>query len=338
MTTATATAETTATGAHPRSEKLTALQATLADAVAGLVTGDDWRRALEFAAQFRSRSFRNTLLILVQHAAAYDAGLTTAPTPSYVAGYQQWQDMGRQVRRGAKGYGIFAPVTALHVREGNTWVRLPKGKKPAPGQVARRLMVGTKVATVFDISMTDGPEIPTPPRPQLLTGQAPEGLWDGIVTQIHAAGFDFSTVPTAAAIGGAEGVTNFTNRTVKLRADAEPLDMVATAIHELAHIHQEGTPTLDGLTGHRGLAEVEAESVSLLVLAAHGVDTTRYTLPYVATWASRVDGTDPADVVRSTADHVHKIATRILDQLDTHQIPDGRPETPETAEALAEGE
>lgn len=332
------TATATASAAHPRSEKLTALQATLADAVAGLVTGEDWRRALEFAARFRSRSFRNTLLILTQHAAAYDAGLTTAPTPTHVAGYQQWQDMGRQVRKGAKGYGIFAPVTALHVREGNTWIRLPKGKKPAPGQKTRRLMVGSRVVTVFDISMTEGPEIPSPPRPQLLTGQAPEGLWDGVVTQIRAAGFNFSTVPTAADIGGAEGVTSFTNRTVTLRADADPLDMVATAIHELAHIHQEGTPTLDGQTGHRGLAEVEAESVSLLVLAAHGVDTTRYTLPYVATWAARVDGTAPADVVRSTADRVYEIATRILNQLNTHQIPDGRPEAPETAEALAEGE
>lgn len=40
------------------------------------MSGEDWKRASEFAATFRSRSFNNTLLIEVQHLDAYANALT----------------------------------------------------------------------------------------------------------------------------------------------------------------------------------------------------------------------------------------------------------------------
>ena len=61
-----------------REEKLVALQKKLTDSVGALVTGDDWKRALEFAAKFRSRSFNNTMLIYVQHYAAFQQGRSLA--------------------------------------------------------------------------------------------------------------------------------------------------------------------------------------------------------------------------------------------------------------------
>lgn len=80
-----------------RETKLDALHDRLTGAVEQLVSGEDWARALAFAAQFRSRSFNNTLLIWFQHAANYEAGRVPSPVPSYVAGYRQWQTLGRQV-------------------------------------------------------------------------------------------------------------------------------------------------------------------------------------------------------------------------------------------------
>jgi len=41
-----------------RDAKLDALQAKLTDAVEQLVTGEDWRHAMDFAARFRARSAR----------------------------------------------------------------------------------------------------------------------------------------------------------------------------------------------------------------------------------------------------------------------------------------
>lgn len=94
-----------------REAKLDELHERLTGAVEQLVSGEDWARALAFAARFRARSFSNTLLIWVQHEAAYEAGRVPEPMPSYVAGYRQWQTLGRQVEKGQAGYQILAPVT-----------------------------------------------------------------------------------------------------------------------------------------------------------------------------------------------------------------------------------
>ena len=74
-----------------RDAKLDALHEQLTGAVESLVSGEDWKQALEFAARFRARSFNNTLLIFVQHQAAFEAGRVPEPVPSYVAGFKQWQ-------------------------------------------------------------------------------------------------------------------------------------------------------------------------------------------------------------------------------------------------------
>ena len=76
---------------------------------------------------------------------------------------------------------------------------------------------------------------------------------------------------------------------------------------------------------HRGIAEVEAESVALMVGAAHGLNTSNYTVPYVTTWASSVEGKTPVEVVIETADRVRKAAVSILDRLDTVQVGNGEP-------------
>jgi len=78
-------------------------------------------------------------------------------------------------------------------------------------------------------------------------------------------------------------------------------------------------------TLHRGIAEVEAESVALMVGAAHGLDTSSYTVPYVSTWAASVPGKNPAEVVQSTAERVRATALGILDKVDTLQVGDGNP-------------
>src|SRR3954449_8099572 len=99
-------------GRAAREAKLEALQEELTTAVSALVTGEDWKRALTFAAQFRSRSFNNTMLIYAQHLSAFNEGRVPEPTPTYVAGFHQWLSLGRHVEKGQHGYGILAPVTA----------------------------------------------------------------------------------------------------------------------------------------------------------------------------------------------------------------------------------
>ena len=63
----------------------------------------------------------------------------------------------------------------------------------------------------------------------------------------------------------------------------------------------------------------------VMIGAAHGMDTAGYTIPYVSTWAARVDGQEAAQVVQATGERVRKTALAILDQLDTLQVGDGTP-------------
>ena len=62
--------------------------------------------------------------------------------------------------------------------------------------------------------------------------------------------------------------------------DMDDAAQVKTLAHELGHVMLHGPDNVDAAM-HRGIAEVEAESVALMVGAAHGLDTTTYTVPYV---------------------------------------------------------
>ena len=63
----------------------------------------------------------------------------------------------------------------------------------------------------------------------------------------------------------------------------------------------------------------------VMVAAAHGVDTTKYSVPYVSGWASTVPGSTPAEVMRATGERVRLAARSVLDRLETVQVPDGDP-------------
>jgi hypothetical protein len=99
---------------------------------------------------------------------------------------------------------------------------------------------------------------------------------------------------------------------------------VKTLVHELGHVLMHGPDSPEGRE-HRGIGEVEAESVALMVGVAHGMDTSGYTIPYVANWAAQVDGKEPAEVVKATGERVRCVALRILDQLNTVQVANGTP-------------
>lgn len=320
-----------------REEKLEAVQEKLAESVSVLVTGEDWKRSLTFAAKFRSRSWRNSMLIGVQHLGAYEKGLVPEPFPTYVAGYRQWLQMGRQVMKGQTGYAILAPVTGRFAsstpKDDASWRRLGRGEQPAAGETVRSRMIGTRLATVFDVSQTDGRPLPEPPQPKVLKGQAPEGLWNALADQITERGFDLRLVNTAEAIGGANGLTDYMLGEVSVRTDMDDAAQVKTLAHELGHLALGGPDSVDASL-HRGIQEVEAESFALMIAAAHGMDTSDYTVPYVSTWASRVPGKDPVEVVQETAERVRKSAIATLDNMGTVQVGDGSPPAPDERPAI----
>jgi len=113
-------------------------------------TSDDWKAALDVASKFHQYSFNNQILIDVQ---AADRGFEPTHVMPYgnKAGTSGWKSVGRQVRKGEKGLGIFAPV---------------RRKTEDEDGESRYVVVGFRVAHVFDISQTDGEPLP-PPAPDI---------------------------------------------------------------------------------------------------------------------------------------------------------------------------
>jgi DNA primase len=311
-----------------RAAKLEALHGTLTEQIAALRTGTDWKRWLTVAARFHNYSFNNVLLIAAQR-----------PGATAVAGYEAWKALGRQVDKGERGIQILAPIVrrasstaptgddvstgggAAHTAGSDSSGDTSSGQSTGSGSAPRRV-AGFRVAHVFDVDQTNGDPLPERPSPVLLAGQAPPGLWDALAAQVHTRGFALERGPCLG--GAANGVTNYANRTVTVRADVDDAQAVKTLAHELAHVllHDPTGPAnpADPAPGHatssaghcRGRLEVEAESVAFLVTSSHGLDSGAYTFPYVAGWAGSVDATEPETVVRATGQRVLTAAHAIL--------------------------
>ncbi len=285
-----------------REATLTRMQEQLADQVGRLATGEGWQTWLSFARSFHQYSFNNCLLIMAQN-----------PQATLVAGYRAWQARGRQVRRGESGIRLFGPVTKRSPK-------LDAAGAPEMGTDGKPLMatriVGVRPLSVFDVAQTDGDLLPDRPAAALLTGQAPPGLWESLVAGVQAAGFSVSR----GECGGANGVTNFVSRQVRVRADVDDAQAVKTLAHEWAHVLLHA-PTVRDPFACRGVVEVEAESVAYLITQAHELDSGQYTFNYVAGWAheaARPDGPSVTDVLRHSGERVIRAAHTILDHTQPH--------------------
>lgn len=265
-------------------QKLEDLRTRLAEQVAAITSGEDWRRWLKQGTKFHGYSFRNVVLIAMQ-----------APDATRVAGYRKWQELGRQVRKGERGIVILAPLTRKTAAEGDVEA------------VSR--VVGFTGASVFDLAQTDGEPLAEPPQPELIEGEAPDGMQAGLVSQIEAAGFAYDEGPLE---DGMKGVTRYGPRTVTIDDALTNAEKAMVTAHELAHVLLHD-PTQFDRAGHcRGRGEVEAESVAFIVSTARGLDTAKSSFAYVAGWIAGVPGQDTEKVLESTGAVVMRTAKRIL--------------------------
>lgn len=216
----------------------------LAENVTKLMQSENYKAALKLRKKMSHYSFRNVYLIWLQ-----------CPFASYVAGYQQWRNLGRQVRKGETSIAISAPITKKREGEENGYD-----------------LLGYKTASVFDISQTDGDTLELP-IPKILEGSSNE---------IHAAIKRLETYCQTQRIAlsyepleRAKGMYSKTKHSIILRNDLPPLQTLKTFIHEIAHalMHQEESNRMRG--------ELEAESCAFLVCDALGLDSSQYSFAYL---------------------------------------------------------
>lgn len=257
--------------------RLRELHGQLVDQVRAVSSGADWARFLSLAGRFYNDSAANVWLIMAQR-----------PDATLVASYDAWQAAGRQVRKGERSITVVAPMVRTD-DAGGTVVKVVADRTPTH---------------LFDISQTDGPALPPQPPVRLLAGQVRAGLWDSIAAPALQRGW---SIERGHVEDGATGSTSPADKRIVVRDDLDDRQAVKTLAHELGHVLlRHGTGT------HRGLAEIEAESVAYVVLAAHGVDTSDFTLPYVAGWGY-ASNQRPDEAVQATAARVLTAAHTILD-------------------------
>jgi antirestriction protein ArdC len=263
-----------------RDERLEKMHEALVAKTATLTTSEGWTEYLTFLARFRQYSFNNTMLILIQ-----------CPAATHVASYKKWVEMGRQVRKGEKSLGIFAPMMRKRTESDGT---------------ERSYISGFRIVPVFDISQTEGDPVPQPITPVLLDGEAPVGMYAALALLVAEKGYTLEVGPSSH---GENGYCSPGRKMIHVTEGLSDAQACKTLVHEVAHmlLHcEEDSLSVDAIH-HRGVAEVEAESVAHIVLGALGFDTDAYTLPYVAGWS---DG--KPEVVAATADRVLKTVKEVL--------------------------
>ena len=266
-----------------RGDRLKAAHDKLQSAVEEIVSGDDWKRMLEVASKFHRYSFNNHLMIFLQR-----------PDATVVAGFNRWKSLGRSVKKGEKGIAIFAPCRY------KTKVETDAGEEQTVQQIR-----GFRIVHVFDISQTEGEELPDldAVRPKLLDADAPEGIWDALVRQADAAGFEVIRNQR----GSENGYCDFSSKEIAVRPDVAPAQAIKTLIHELGHalLHSDETPL------SKEVAEVEVESVAYIVCDAIGLDSGEYSFAYVARWAS-----GDVEMIKETGQRVVECARSVLTAIE----------------------
>lgn len=285
---ATKTTTTKQEKAEARKAQADALHATIADQVVSLRTSDTWVSYLNFISKFHSYSFRNTMLIRSQ-----------MPHATQVAGFRRWQELGRQVRKGEKSLKIFG------YREHKITVDKDQEENQDPSTPQASPTRYFPVLSVFDISQTDLVEGSEDQRlAKHLRGEDTTGLYEGLAAWMTSQGWKIHR----HGAGGANGYMDAKTKTIVIAPHLEPAQATKTLIHETAHALMHSKIT-DYQT-HRGVYETEAESVAYVVAGAFGMDTSAYSIGYVAGWANF-----DAETIEETGNRVLKCAHQLIDAL-----------------------
>ena len=290
-------------------DKLKEITDRLEQGITELFESERYKEYLRVMSKFHNYSFNNTLLIAMQK-----------PDASLVAGFSSWKNnFGRNVMKGEKGIKIIAPspfTVKQEVEKTDPQTGKPViGKDGKPVTEEKEIKVPAyKVVSVFDVSQTEGRELPDIAVDEL-TGDVDR------FKDFFAALEQASPVPVGfeKIEGGAHGYYHLEEKRIAIDEGMSDLQTLKTAIHEIAHakLHdidlnapkEEQKPRVD-----RRTREVEAESVAYTVCQHYGLDTSDYSFGYVAGWSS---GKELAEL-RGSLETIRNTAAEMINAIDAH--------------------
>ena len=296
-----------------RQEKIRQITDKLEQGVHQIFESDNYKAYLSTMAKFHSYSLNNTILIAMQK-----------PGATLVAGYTAWQkDHDRHVKKGEKGIQIIAPSPYKVKQERDALD--PKTGKPqmdAQGNPLKEIIEverpAFKVATVFDISQTEGKELPSIGVNELSGGvEGYDALFDALKATCPVP-IAFEDIPS-----GAKGYYHTEDHRIALQEGMSQMQTVKTLIHEMSHermhSHEKEKPVEERLS--RRSMEVEAESVAFVVGTALSaehpelkLDFSDYSFGYIAGWSS---GKETAEL-KASLGRIQATASEMISEIEGH--------------------
>lgn len=285
-------------------ERMKVITDKLEAGIQALFESEKYKAYLTTMSKFHSYSFNNTLLIAMQGG-------------SLVAGYNKWRDeFERHVKKGEVGIKILAPAPFKATKQqrkldpATGQPIIGKDGKPVTEEVEVTIPA-FKVVSVFDVSQTEGKELPLLAAKEL-TGDVEQ--YRDFFTALEKV----SPVPIAfeKIEGSAHGYYHLEDRRIAIDEGMSELQTLKTAIHEIAHakLHaiDKDAPAAD--RPDQRTREVQAESVAYTICQHYGLDTSDYSFGYVAGWSS---GRDLKEL-KASLETIRATANDMINEIDGH--------------------
>jgi hypothetical protein len=248
--------------------------------------------------RFHTYSFGNILEIARQR-----------PAATRVAGLYAWNQLGRKVSRGQKGIRILAPMIGTRKKKDAGAERSQDS-----GTVNTPVLVGFRAVYVFDVSQTEGAELPDlKERVKGQVGEYRERLINFILAQGIELEFNESIAPALGMSYGGK-ITIFPGQ--------DEADIFSTLVHELAHETLHKTSRRSETT--KTVRETEAEAVAFVVSQTIGLDAGNASADYIHLYHGN------AALLAESLEVIQKTSALILAAIKSPAVQE------ETTEAVAE--
>ncbi|MDR0140157.1 ArdC-like ssDNA-binding domain-containing protein [Metabacillus idriensis] len=229
-----------------------------------VMMSEKFQEWLKFLSSFHSYSFNNTILIYMQR-----------PNATLVKGFNEWKKHGRFVKKGAKAIKVLAPLI------GKEKEKEEEKKDNGNKEKEKKVLFGFKYVNVFDVSSTDGEELPAP-TVKLLEG---DGEQEKALLKEWMRKIEIPVV--FEDIGEANGYYHLVCHYIAIHEGRSTVQQLKTLIHEYAHhlLHRKGAKFEQ--EGSR-IREAQAEAVAYVVMNHFGYETGDYSFGYIAGWSEDI--------------------------------------------------
>ena len=278
-----------------------ALAEHLKEGMKNYLDSEQFKSFLETMSKFHNYSLNNIHLLKMQN-----------PNVSQVASFNKWKtDFDRTVKKGSKALKIWVPYqvkTKISANQNELSFSLSENEMEEKEVTVTRFKLGN----VFDVSQTEGKELPKAINE--LTGDVKD--YEDLYRAAKAVSMD-NQVPISFEEINRESTNGYyspdENRIVISKGLKGQEQILKTIFHEMAHadLHR-GTNAQYGDDQYRK-QELQAESVAYVVANHFGFDTSSYSFGYLAIWAKDKNGFE--DMVEQLQ-VVQKEAKSLIDRMD----------------------